>query len=118
MGRVQLIKLMRFLTNPYYGLTETEVILLRWSLQGVLFQPEHTPMDMPNHLAGCVWDTRESFVDMKQQFGADYADPDAPADREYDYSDLVEKLQQMDPQKANQIYYFFVGYLTAWESDV
>lgn len=117
MGRVQLIKLMRFLTNPYYGLTQTEVILLRWSQQSYLAQPEFTPSDMPNYLAGCVADAREGFVEMRQQFGSDYADPDAPADREYDYSDLVEKLQRMDPEKAKQIYYFFIGYHTAWESD-
>jgi hypothetical protein len=95
-------------------LTEIEARLLRWSMQGVIYQPEMIPSDIGDELAAGVADTRDGFLNIQNDLGVDPADPNASADRQFEYTDLVEKLQQMAPAKAAQLYYFMVGYLSAW----
>ena len=110
-------RLTDYLGDPYFGLTPIEAKLLRWSMQGVGYRPGIFPDDIRADLATGVWEARESFLAMQRDFGGDPGDLNAPADRQFEYSDLVEKLQHMAPAKATQLYLFMVGYLTAWEWD-
>ena len=106
-----------YVCHPLFGLTTTEAKLLRWSMQGILYRPDQVPSDLAGDLAQGVRDVLDSFRDMQRDFGEDPADPTPPADRDYEYTDLVEKLAAMDAGVARHLYFVMVGYLTVWDHD-
>jgi hypothetical protein len=106
-----------YVCSPYFGLTMNEAKLLRWSMQGVAYQPNMIPNNIVDELAAGVDGAREGFVAMQRDYGIDPADSNPPADRDLEYHDLVEKLEAMDEDKARHLYFFMVGYLAAWERD-
>jgi hypothetical protein len=106
-----------YVCNSYFGLTVNEAKILRWSMQGVGYRPDMVPDEIANELSACVDGAREAFKAMQRDYGIDPADSNPPADRDLEYHDLVEKLEEMGEDKARHLYFFMVGYLAAWKKD-
>lgn len=101
----------------HFGLTENDAKLLRCSMQGVIYRPDMVPDSVAGELAASVADTGDGFTEFQKEHGVDQADPDAPADRTIEYSDLAERLAAMDEAEARHLYFVMVGYLLSWQRD-
>lgn len=93
------------------GFSNTECGLLAWTFNGILENPEFLEYNSwVSYLRDSVDDTRANFAQFQQDFGFDPADPTAPADRELQYHDLIEKIDTLTEVQARDVRMYIIGW--------